>query len=116
MTDPYNTHSSPIISAPTTPPPIPTRMVMQRKTAQPKDWVGFINWGVVAVVIATAIYKHVRFGSVLFLLVPIVFALLSKQVIQSNVFCVIARVINGLFALMFLAKLLVLNPHAPALL
>lgn len=89
---------------------------MQRKTAQPKDWVGFINWAVVAVVIATAIYKHVRFGSVLFLLVPIIFALLSKQVIQSNVFCVIARVINGLFALMFLAKLLVLNPHAPALL
>ncbi|MDR7099826.1 hypothetical protein J2X04_002207 [Lysobacter niabensis] len=117
MTDPYNSHSSPVNAAPEpAAPPIPTRMVMQRKTAQPKDWVAFINWAVVVVVVATAIYKHIPFGSVLFLLIPIAFALLSKQVIQSEVFSIVARAINGIFALLFLAKLLGLSPYAPALL
>ncbi|GAB3105313.1 hypothetical protein [Lysobacter terrae] len=117
MTDPYNSHSSPVNSTPVpAPPPLPTRMVMQRKTAQPKDWVAAVNWAVVVVVVATAIYKHIPFGSVLFLLIPIAFALLSKLAIEGGVFCVVARVINGIFALLFLARLLGLNPHAPALL
>jgi len=114
VSDPYNSHDPSLqTAAASTPPPLPLRFtVVQRRTGLARNWVSPINWLVAVVLIAIAISKHSSFGSTIFVLTPIALALLSRHAIESRAFCIIARVINGGFALLSLVKFLSLSPYA----